>query len=83
MAGRSYLDEMIRFSEGSMTFDEWRAAIDKVVQRLTGFVCDDLPDWHYAEAFSDGVEPCCAAHDLLEDTVGGEFQSCSHIGEAA
>lgn len=83
MAGRSYLDETVRFAEGPMSFDQWRAAVDKVVQRLTGFGCDDLPDWHYAEAFSDGVEPCEAARDMLEDNNLGEFSECGNVGEAA
>ncbi len=35
-------------------FDEFMAAVDKCVQRMTGLSVYDLPDYGFRDAFDDG-----------------------------
>lgn len=37
------------------TFDAWRSRIDDNLIRNFGLGCDDLPDWHYRDAYDQGM----------------------------
>mgnify|MGYP000992128027 CR=1 FL=1 len=50
-----------------MTFDQYKAEVDKQLTLIAGVVSDDLMDWDYWEAWMDGQDPRECAIDVLED----------------
>ncbi len=44
-----------------MTFAEFMAAVDRVIQARFGVSADDLPDFCYRDSFEDGMTPRQAA----------------------
>lgn len=46
-------------------FDQWLTAVDIAVARIIGLGIDDLADWHYHDAYDDGVDPQEAAKEVL------------------
>jgi len=74
-------DDTSAFEGGPLTFEQWRELLDKEVERITGgFSIDDFRDWHFADAFEDGIEPVEAAHMMLaEDHMGREFLALAGI----
>jgi hypothetical protein len=70
-------DDLIEFREGELDFAGWRKRVDEAIDRFTGnngLVAEDFPDWGFADAFGDGVEPVDAARDLLAaDAMGRGF----------
>ncbi len=51
----------------SLDFDGWMKALDKAVIAETGMSYQDLPDWDFHTAFSDGIDPVTAAKSVIED----------------
>jgi hypothetical protein len=51
---------------------DWFVAVNLHVLRRTGLRALDFPDWHFAEAFDEGVSASEAAAQLLAE-VGGVF----------
>lgn len=66
---------------GAMTFTAWLQKVDEHVCRLTGGrTADDFADWHFADAFGDGVEPNRAAVLLLSaDMIGRQMLELAGI----
>lgn len=55
-----------------MTYDEWFAAVDKLIQAKYGIGADDGLDWLSADAHEDG----CTPEDGMEiwvEAQGSEF----------
>ena len=50
-----------------MTFDQWKHAVDMMLQRQCGFTSDDLPDHAYYDAWEDGVSPEEVSREVLYD----------------
>jgi hypothetical protein len=50
-----------------MTFDQYKAEVDKQLTLIAGVVSDDLMDWDYWGAYDDGQAPRECALDVLED----------------
>lgn len=48
-----------------MTFEEWLSAVNTLILRATGLDRDDLPDWRYADAYTEGVSPASAARQVV------------------
>lgn len=44
-----------------MKFQEWLAKVDEKLEAFAGVCMLDLPDWRYAEAYEDGLQPITAA----------------------
>ena len=52
-------------SNGLVTFEAWKRAVDAEIQRRCGMSADDLPDWRYRDDFADKVTPArCAARAI-------------------
>jgi Family of unknown function (DUF5419) len=49
------------------TFEEWMFKVDQILVRWFGLPSMDMPDWHYANAFEDGLSPMEAAESFSED----------------
>ncbi len=49
-----------------MTFAQWMAQVNVIIQRRTGYTADDLPDYCYLDAWRFGDTPEEAAADALE-----------------
>jgi hypothetical protein len=47
------------------TFEVWMREINRFMERVVGVSSDDLPDWSYWDAWSDGATPKDAARDAL------------------
>lgn len=72
--------EPIEFACGALTFEQWLAAIEDEVVRITGLGREDFTDWQYADAFEEGVEPVVAARDMLAaDVLGAQFLELAGI----
>lgn len=62
-------------------FTAWLAEVNAEVERITGFDRDSFTDWHYADAFEDGVDAVDAARlALANDDIGREFLALAGIG---
>jgi hypothetical protein len=53
-----------------MTFKEWRAAVDTLLNRKVGLSLEDLPDQRLREAFDDGQTP----EEFFDDTLRAELE---------
>jgi len=53
-----------------LTYDQWKAEVDKIVQAKVGCCCDDLPDWDYSTAFDNKVAPMAAANAVIKAAKG-------------
>ena len=49
-----------------LSFDNWKAAVNRHILNTCGLDADDLPDWGYWSAWNDGVSPRIAAREALE-----------------
>jgi hypothetical protein len=60
---------------GDERFALWLRLVDKRMARVTGLGHRDIGDWHWRDAFEDGVSPSEAAREALaaDDTFGGLF----------
>jgi hypothetical protein len=54
-----------------MSFTSWMAAVNSRLVSLCMLEANDLPDWHYADAFESGMSPAVAARSVLK--ASGEF----------
>ena len=52
-----------------MTFEEWMKEVNQeILNRTMGAISyNDLDDWHYRDAYDDGVSPAEAAEEALEN----------------
>ncbi len=48
------------------TFATWKRDVDYNLVKLCGMCSDDIPDWMYHAAWSNGVTPIRAAQQALE-----------------
>ena len=46
-------------------FEVWMEKVDDHIEAASGLTMEDLPDWHYYDAFDDGVSPKSAAEAAL------------------
>ena len=56
-----------------MTFENWMKEVNKIVESKVIVSTDDLPDWHWMDAFEDGSTPKEAVADFFEDQDMEEF----------
>ena len=56
-----------------MTFEQWIKEVDKVMEKKIHLAHDDLPDWHWMDAFDDGDTPKEAVGYFFEDEGMEEF----------
>lgn len=49
-----------------MTYKQWMAAVDTIVERTCGVPMDCLPDWLSRDAYEDGLSPEDGAEICLE-----------------
>ena len=54
------------WGDNAAEFVWWLEEVDRRVQHTLGLSIDDLPDWHFADAFEDGLGPRLAAEVFLE-----------------
>lgn len=54
------------------TFEEWKVAVDRVVQSLVGVGCDDLPDYGYRAAYDAGMTAHETACEVIEESDMGD-----------
>lgn len=50
-----------------MDFETWMKQVNKIVESKVIVSTDDLPDWHWADAFMDGATPKEAVAEFFED----------------
>jgi hypothetical protein len=48
-----------------MTYTEWMAAVDAVLEKRIGLVQLDLPDWLSRDAYEAGMQPEDAADECM------------------
>ena len=53
-------------------FIHWLCQLDAIVEKEIGMSIDDLPDWQFADAFEDGMDPEDAAA-LFLDYIAEDF----------
>lgn len=60
---------------GDREFGLWLFMVDRKMRRLVGIGHRDIADWHWHDAFDDGVSPSEAARDALgaDDTFSELF----------
>lgn len=51
----------------SLTWEQWKGAVNAAVVRSTGMSADDLPDWNYRDAFDKGMQPSRAAAAVVRN----------------
>ncbi len=56
-----------------MTFEAWKAKVDKAIERKTGLSADDIEDYGYRDAFESGMTPAEAASEAIANSTGDEF----------
>jgi hypothetical protein len=56
-----------RANNDGMTFEQWKARVNKEVIKIAGLSCDDFADWDYYSAFRDEYTPKQAAREALEE----------------
>ena len=44
-----------------LTFEQWKAYVDAIIENRMSLTSDDLPDWDYYSAYADGMTPSAAA----------------------
>lgn len=47
--------------------DEWMTALDQEIHERSGVSVHDLADWHFADAFADGMSVKEAADEMLDE----------------
>jgi hypothetical protein len=52
----------------SLTWEQWKGAVNAAVIRKVGVSADDLPDWNYRDAFAKGMAPSKAAAAVIRNT---------------
>ncbi len=50
-----------------MTFDQYKAEVDRQLMSIANVVSDDLTDWGYWDAYEEYQDPRECALDVLED----------------
>ena len=51
----------------TLTFEQWMSQCNGWIADAIGFAdADDLPDWHYWDAFDDGMKPREAAEAAID-----------------
>ncbi len=50
-----------------MTYEEWMAAVDVIVERECGLSMDALPDWLSRNAYNDDLTPREGAEICLQE----------------
>ena len=50
-----------------MSFEEWMEQVDRVIAKICGLGYMDLADWHYWDAWNDGISAEEAAFSVLEE----------------
>lgn len=55
----------------SMTFEQWKAAVNEAVENRYGMSADDLPDCPYYEWYEDGMKPATAASKARRNAMAG------------
>jgi len=53
------------------SFEEWKRKVDVSLEVVCGLGCDDLPDWNYWDAWSDGMSPGVAVKEVLRESGWG------------
>jgi hypothetical protein len=53
-------------------FDQWRRAVDNIVEARAGLSLDDLPDCPLMDWFEDGTSAKRAAARAIRNAKGGE-----------
>lgn len=53
-----------------MTFEQWKAAVNREVIALCGMSCDDLSDVDFWSMHDDGESPKHAAREVLRASFG-------------
>ena len=46
-------------------FETWLSHVNYYMVKRTGMGIDDLPDWHYYDAYDNGVPPSIAAREAI------------------
>lgn len=49
------------------TFEQWMKEVNDAIFNTAYVDSRDLPDWHYRDAFDDGMDPKDAAVEVLEE----------------
>lgn len=57
----------------AQTFEQWMQRVNQILGSTIGLDADDLPDWHYYDAWEDGVPPKEAAREALEYAGAGSL----------
>ena len=56
-----------------MTFEQWKAKVNKHILRQSGMESDDIPDWGYYDAYCLDVSPKVAARKALKAAMIGTY----------
>lgn len=51
----------------TLTWEQWKGAVNAAVIRKTGIDADSLPDWNYRDAFEKGMSPSKAAAAVVRN----------------
>jgi hypothetical protein len=65
--------------EKSMTYREWMAAVDAIVEDTCGVPMEWLPDWLSRDAYDDGMTPQEGAEECLETAGFREYEQLVEI----
>jgi hypothetical protein len=48
-----------------LTFEQWKYAVNTIVEARAGLSADDLPDWDYRGSFDNGESASTAARKAI------------------
>jgi hypothetical protein len=65
--------------EKSMTYKQWMAAVNAIVEDACGLSMDCLPDWLSRDAYDDGMTPQEGAELCLETAGFQEYERLVEI----
>lgn len=51
----------------TLTWEQWKGAVNAAIVRKVGVHADDLPDWNYRDAFNQGMQPPRAAAAVIRN----------------
>lgn len=65
--GNRATKEQVVMGKHSLTWEQWKGAVNAAVIRKVGVPADDLPDWDYRDAFESGMAPSKAAAAIIRN----------------
>jgi hypothetical protein len=65
--------------EKIMTYREWMAAVDTIVEDACGLSMESLPDWLSRDAYDEGLTPQEGADECLDNAGFSSFERLVEI----